>query len=66
MFGFHSTAADVDARTVDFGNVQIIERDTGSHDVSDRIDRAHFVEMDFVYGNIMRLRFRFAQFVKHS
>jgi hypothetical protein len=57
VFGFDRAAPDVNARAVNFRDVQRIECDARADDVADGIDRADFVEVDFVNGHVVRLRF---------
>ena len=54
VFSFDGSAAYVDARTVDFGNTERVKSDARADDVADGIDGAHFVEVDFLNGDVMR------------
>ena len=61
VLGLHCSAADVDGGRMDFGDVQEIEGDAGSHDIGDGIDRADFVKVNFFDGHAMDTGFGFAQ-----
>ena len=61
MLGLNCAAADVDRGRMDFGDVKQIERDAGSDDIGNGIDRADFVEVNFFDGDAMDAGFGFAQ-----
>jgi len=47
VFRLHCSATDIDRGSVDFRDIQEIERDAGAHDIGDRIDGPDFMEVNF-------------------
>ena len=66
MFCFDCVAADVDARTVHFGDVERIERHAGTDDVANGIDGSNFVEVNFFDGDIVDLGFGLGETLKNG
>jgi hypothetical protein len=64
VLGFDCAAADVDAGTMNFANVQRIERDASANDVADGIHGAYFVKVDFFNGHVVSVGFGFAETLK--
>jgi hypothetical protein len=58
---FTCPAAHIERRTRKLVDSQQLESDRRAHNVYNRIHRAHFVEMHFLDGHLMHVRFGFAQ-----
>ncbi len=60
MLSIDRSASNVDLRAVDFLDAQQVKRYTGADDVADRIDRAHFMEVNLLDRYSMGPGFCFA------